>query len=102
MNQSVLYPKNTDELITNILLLMDGEENFGFVDSISSWLKLFRSLNYKFEDKLKDNEYLRVYYNDSILALQIWKHSDLVDSCLRTLITNKFIVYCDDKTIVTE
>ena len=102
MDKRIVYPKTIEDLMSNVSYLMDSEQNFDVINNLSLWIKWFKSLKYEFKEVLNDDEYLRAYFYDGNFALQIWKHSDLVDSCLRTLITNKFNVYCDENTIIID
>lgn len=102
MDKKILYPKTIEDLMVNVSFLIEHEQNFELIENLTLWVKWFEGLNYNLNNELNDDEYLRAYYYDGIFALQIWKHSDFVDSCLKTLITNKFNVYCDDDTVIID
>ena len=101
MDLSFKFPKTISDLkVYHSFLIKDNNDYF--IENLTLWVKWFEGLNYNLNNELNDDEYLRAYYYDGIFALQIWKHSDFVDSCLKTLITNKFNVYCDDDTVIID
>lgn len=97
-----LYPKNLDELTSKLAKFLKQEENEQKLHNILNWQKWLEEVlatGYKLKYHFKDNEFLKEYCDvEGKYALQVWMHSDVVDTLKSNLITNHYSEYNDNNT----
>ena len=100
MNNDQLYPKTIEKLLEKIDYIIANEQNTEKITKMKKWVKWYNEQNYILKYKCKENEYLKIFYNNDKYALQIWKHNEHVDSIIFNLLSNFYSEYDSESTIV--
>lgn len=95
-----LYPQSITDLLNKIDFIIKNDESIERINNMEQWLKWFSQLNYTLNYKLLKNEYLRAYSQNGNFALQVWVHSEIVDSIKFNLVSNHYNDYNREETII--
>lgn len=98
MLTKILYPKTIEELLNKLEYSINQEQNIEKLESLIKIKNWFSNLNYNLTYKCSDSEYLKLYSSDNNYALQVWNHSDVVDSIKFNLVSNFPSIYNIDIT----
>lgn len=98
MNNDQLYPKTIEKLFEKIIYIITNEQNGEKILNLTNWIEWYNNQDYKFDYLCKENEFLKVFYNNDKFALQVWKHNDNVDSVSFNLLSNYYSEYDNDIT----
>lgn len=93
MNNKLKYPRSIDALIEKLNYIIKNDENELRILNMQNWLDWFSKLNYTLSYDLKENEFLRAYSKDNKYSLQVWKHTEVVDSVEFDLLANHYSDY---------
>ena len=98
MNNRLKYPRSIETLIEKLNYIIKNDENELRILNMKNWLDWFLELNYTLSYNLKENEFLRSYSKDNKYSLQVWKHTEIVDSVEFDLLANHYSDYSRDIT----
>ena len=100
MTNEQLYPKDITKLFEKINFILKNEENQEKISNINNWKAWFILQKYQLEYVCKNNEFLKIYYDNNKYSLQVWKHDSNIDSIKFNLISNYYSEYDNELTKV--
>lgn len=100
MKNEILYPTTIDNLLKKNEYLIENEQNENVINDLINWNKWFNSLKIDFIINLEENEYLKSYIFDDNYSLQVWIHTENVDSIRYNIITNHYSEFNNENTII--
>lgn len=100
MKNNQLYPKTIEELIFKLNFIIENEQNDERIVKNLNWIEWYKNLDYKFSYSCSNNEFLMAFSDGNKYALQVWNHSDDVDSFVINLVSNHYSEYNTDDTVV--
>lgn len=102
MNKEQLYPTTIENLIFKLNYIIKNDQNQDKALRIIEWLNWFGKQEYTLNYKFKDGEFLMAFYNNGKFSLQVWKHTETIDSIMFNLISNHYDEYNTEDTQLTE
>lgn len=100
MNEKTLYPKTIKDLYSKIDYIMKNDEDTNKIKELEEWLNWSKKIDNNHDIKLRENEYLKAFHENKKYALQVWRHTNIVDSVVTNLISNHYSVYNSEYTII--
>ena len=102
MKKEQLYPTTIENLMLKLNYIIKNDQNQEKALRITEWVNWFKKQEYTLEYKFKDGEFLMAFNNNGKFSLQVWKHTDNIDSIMFNLISNHYDEYNTEDTQLTE